>query len=389
MRADRSAVLEGLAPALRDAGYTTEALQRAVRAASPDDVGVLNHGPALERVRGDRSTAATLLRLFFLEAPERYRDVAKALSRARCDQLLRAGLLRRRGDRVEARLRIDAVGTQYFIADRRFGSLDRSAMGLPGRDPVYPPSSDSLLLRDAVVAAAGARALDLCTGSGIQAMQQAPHAAAVVAVDLSPRAAAVAAHNARLNAVHHVDVRVGDLYAPVRGERFDLIIANPPFVSSPYRNAPGYHAGGPRGDRVLRRIVAGLARHLQPGGRAFAVSHLALPRRDDMEGVARAWFRNFDGRALVLVLETGTPVDLAAAQALFALERGVAAYAAEVRRWVAYLRAHRIETVAAILVVAERRGRRGVEVVEAQARVLPIPLTPPPAERIRTWLGRA
>ena len=106
-----------------------------------------------------------------------------------------------------------------------------------------------------------------------------------------------------------------------------------------------------------------------------------------MQSVASMWFRDFPGRALVLVVENGTPVDLAAAQALFALDRGLKAYAAEVRRWVQYLRRHRIEQVSALLIAAERGERRGVEVVDAQPRVLPIPLTPAPADRIKSWLG--
>jgi hypothetical protein len=86
------------------------------------------------------------------------------------------------------------------------------------------------------------------------------------------------------------------------------------------------------------------------------------------------------------VLETGTPVDLAAAQAFFALERGLAAYAAEVQRWVRYLRRHRIAAISLVLLVAERGARRGIDVVDAHPRVLPIPLTPRPADRIAAWL---
>jgi hypothetical protein len=108
---------------------------------------------------------------------------------------------------------------------------------------------------------------------------------------------------------------------------------------------------------------------------------------ETLADVAAGWFRGFAGRALVLIVEIGSPVDLAAAQALFALDRGLAAYAAEIRRWLAYLHRHRIREVAAILVAAERREPRGVEVVDAQSRVLPLPLTAPPARRIADWLG--
>lgn len=384
-------VLRQLRDHLRDAGYTPETLQGLLKIAWPDDIGALNHTPALERLHDDHSAAAMLIKLFFLEAAQPYRRVTKVLARSGCETLCRIGLLQRRGSVLTARLRIDPVGEQYLLGDRRFRRFDGAALRLGGRDPVYPPSSDSLMLRDVVAAPLagplGAQVLDLCTGSGVQALQQAAVAQSLIAVDINPRAVALARYNAQLNGVDHLDVRLGDGYAPVRGAQFDLIIANPPFVASPYVQAPSYHAGGARGDRVLRRIIAGLDRHLRPGGRAFAISHVTLRAGETLADVAAGWFRSFAGRALVVIVEVGSPVDLAAAQALFALDRGLAAYAAEVQRWLAYLRRHRVREVAAILVAAEHRAPRGLEVVDAQPRVLPLPLTAPPARRIADWLG--
>jgi carbamoyltransferase len=377
-----------LVATLHEAGYTPDALQRLLRVTSLDDIGLLNHAAAGERVAGDRSAAAALVRLFFLETDEPGRNVAAVFSLRDRDELVARGLLRRRGKCWRARVRIDPVGGQYLVADRRFEAVDRGALRMPKGDPVYPPSSDSLMLRDAIIlAGAVPRVLDLCTGSGIQALQVAARAERVVAVDINPRAAALARFNARLNGIEKVDVRLGNLYAPIGTEQFDLVIANPPFVASPYARAPSYHSGGARGDRVLRRITAGLSAHLRPGGRAFAITHVALRAGEEIDAVAGGWFRSFPGRALVLVLETGTPVDLAAAQSLFALDRGLAAYGGEVQRWVRYLRRHRIDRVAALLVVAERGRRRGVQVIEAQPRVLSLPLSPPAAERIKSWLG--
>lgn len=383
-------MLRRLRGQLHAAGYTAERVQALLRITSPDDIGALNHTPALERLHGDHSAVAVLSQLFFLEAPQPARRVAAALSRGGSDALCDAGLLQRRGDELRARLRIDPVGEQYFLGDRRFGRFDRTALRLGGRDPVYPPSSDSLMLC-AVVAppatTAGVRMLDLCTGSGVQALRQAAAVESVVAVDINPRAVALARCNAQLNGVAHCEVRLGDGYAPVRGGRFDLITANPPFVSSPYARGPSYHAGGASGDRVLRRIIAGFGRYLQPGGRGFAVSHVGLRVGETLADVAAGWFRGFAGRALVVIVEVGSPVDLAAAQALFALDRGLAAYAAEVRRWLAYLRRHRIREVAAILVAAEHGAPRALDIVDAQPRVLPLPLTAPPAQRITQWLA--
>src|SRR5581483_6502210 len=75
--------------------------------------------------------------------------------------------------------------------------------------------------------------LDLCTGSGILAIHAALRGAeSVWAVDISRRAVWAARLNARLNGVH-VNARHGDLFGPVSGRVFDLIVSNPPYLPGP------------------------------------------------------------------------------------------------------------------------------------------------------------
>ena len=111
--------------------------------------------------------------------------------------------------------------------------------------------------------------LDMGTGSGVCAVFAAKHARHVVAVDINAAAVRCAGINALLNQLEHrIDVRHGDLFAPVAGERFDLVLFNPPFVQ-----------GSPRDDRdrawrsndVAERFAAGLAAHLKPGGSALVL----------------------------------------------------------------------------------------------------------------------
>lgn len=122
------------------------------------------------------------------------------------------------------------------------------------------------------------RVLDLCTGSGCIAVACA-HAfpdARVDAIELSEPAAEVARRNVAEHGVaDRVAVRVGDLYAPVGRERYDLIVSNPPYVSdaemaalpAEYRHEPALGlAAGADGLAVVRRILAGARRHLEPGG---------------------------------------------------------------------------------------------------------------------------
>ncbi|MGL4552810.1 MAG: peptide chain release factor N(5)-glutamine methyltransferase [Gemmataceae bacterium] len=121
--------------------------------------------------------------------------------------------------------------------------------------------------------------LDLGTGSGCLAVAIAVRvkSAAVTAVDISPEAAAVAARNAEKHKVaDRVRVLAGDLFGPVAGEAFDVIVSNPPYVPSAdiARLDPGVRDheprlaldGGADGFAVIDRLLAGGAAALKPGG---------------------------------------------------------------------------------------------------------------------------
>ena len=108
------------------------------------------------------------------------------------------------------------------------------------------------------------RALDLGTGSGVEALLASRHAAHVVATDVNPRALRLAELSAQLSGAS-LDLREGSLFEPVEGERFDLIVANPPFVISP-DTALVFRDSGLPGDAICREVVRGAAAHLQAGG---------------------------------------------------------------------------------------------------------------------------
>lgn len=380
---DRERALAALHESLVRHDYSTERLRGVLGISSPDDVGLLNRAAALERARTDASPGACLIRWLYLEEPQAEREVARCFGVVDRDRLSGTKLCSRRGTVRRARLRLDVVAGFYLLADRRFSVPDGGAFGLPEGDMVYPPGGDSVLLANALPREDG-DVLDLCTGTGVQALRAARSARCVVGVDIGRRAVALARCNAKLNRVENATFRCGNLFAPVRGERFDLIAANPPFVAGP-RRGPAYHSGGPFGDRVLKRIVAGLPEHLQADGRALMVSHLALRRGERVADRLRPWFEPSTGRALALVLEEGSPVDLAAAQSVFALRQGLAAYGREIRRWVAYLDRRHVERIVLLLLAYQRRGKGGLDVIEAFQRSLPLPLSRSPQDLVQSW----
>jgi ribosomal protein L3 glutamine methyltransferase len=122
------------------------------------------------------------------------------------------------------------------------------------------------------------RVLDLCTGSGclaVLAARRFPNAA-VDAVDISADALAVAARNV---AAHRLEERItlheGDLFDPIGGAHYDLIVSNPPYVDAAGMAAlppecrhepPLALDGGPDGIAVVRRIIDNAPRHLTADG---------------------------------------------------------------------------------------------------------------------------
>jgi HemK-related putative methylase len=122
---------------------------------------------------------------------------------------------------------------------------------------------------DAAVIAPTAEVLDLGTGSGVCALFAARHARRVVAVDINPAAVRCAQLNAVLNSLERrIEVRGGDLFAPVKGEQFDLVLFNPPFVRGTPRND---RDRAWRAEDVAERFAAQLAEHLKPAGCALVL----------------------------------------------------------------------------------------------------------------------
>ena len=139
---------------------------------------------------------------------------------------------------------------------------------------------------DARLIGANAEVLDMGTGSGICALFAARIARRVVAVDINPSAVRCARVNALLNGLDsRINVREGDLFAPVGDERFDVVLFNPPFL-----------LGAPLDDRdaawrssdVAERFATGLAARLKPGGVAFLLLSTFGPACAQFESELRA-----------------------------------------------------------------------------------------------------
>ncbi|MFE3968292.1 peptide chain release factor N(5)-glutamine methyltransferase [Stenotrophomonas sp. YIM B13575] len=234
--------------------------------------------PTLRHVVTDASTRlggvdarheAELLLLHVLERPRSWLFAHATDPLATVDQAAFEALLARR---------IAGEPVAYLTGRRGFWTLDLEV------DPatLIPRPETELLVELALERLPPDRALqlaDLGTGSGAIALALASERplAQVLATDASPGALAVAARNAARHELRNVCFAEGghDWYAPLQGARFDLIASNPPYIASddPHlvqgdlRFEPATAlASGADGLDDIRRIVAGGADHLQPGG---------------------------------------------------------------------------------------------------------------------------
>ena len=170
----------------------------------------------------------------------------------------------------------------------------------------------------------GSRVLDVCTGSGLLAVTAALDGADATAVDVSRRAVLCATLNARLNGVR-VRALCGDLFEPLRGERFDAIVSNPPYLPAdddalPTRGPKRAWDAGRDGRAVLDQICAQAPAHLSAGGVVLFV-HSSLCDTD----ATLAALRDHGLRAEVTVRQRGALGPLLRARAPQLEARGLLA----------------------------------------------------------------
>ncbi len=241
---------------------------------------------------------------------------------------------------------------ELLIASDHAGAAEAHADHVPG---VHRPS---VALAHLTVRRSGERALDLCTGNGIQAILLAAHAEHVVATDVNERALAYATFNAALNGADNIETRAGSFFEPVEGEQFDLVVANPPYVVSP-ESAYLFRDGGMRGDAVSELVVRSTPATLAPGAFACVLIAWALDPGDPAER-PRRWLEGSGCDAFLLHTSTDDPIETATVWNRDLVDRPEE-YADALDRWLAYYRELGIERLGYACLVLRKRadGRDG------------------------------
>ncbi|WP_149829030.1 DUF7059 domain-containing protein [Streptomyces tailanensis] len=288
---DRLDVAARLRGAFLGADFTADGLLELLGASAYAALARSEVVPALRATRGE-TPLEVLVRLFLLQQPVARARVEGVLP---VDACVECGWLDPVGDgevvaTVDVRPYGGPGGEDWFIVSD-LGCAVGGAGGIGSRNEgvVLGVGGASTTLAGITVRTPVEAALDLGTGSGIQALHAAQHATRVTATDLNPRALHITALTLALSGTPAADLRQGSLFAPVEeDETYDLIVSNPPFVISPGTRLT-YRDGGMGGDDLCRTLVQGAGERLNEGGFAQFLANWQHVEGEDWQERLRSW----------------------------------------------------------------------------------------------------
>lgn len=299
---------------LASAGFTVDGVAERLGPVAAAALRREQRLPALLATAAPLDPVAALVRFFTLGQPVARADLEAALPTLRVEGVAALRLARFEGDDVVATCDLRPYAEEdthdWWVAS----DLSELATRAPLRpDHVLGIGGASTTLASWTIRRRVDRALDLGTGCGVQALHLAGHAGSIVATDISERALAFARFNAALAGLD-VDLRRGDLLDPVAGERFSLIVSNPPFVITPRADDVPvfeYRDGGRSGDAIVRILVRTVRDALEPGGVAQLLGNWEVPRGRSWRDVWGDWLEGVDLDAWVVQREVQDPAEYA------------------------------------------------------------------------------
>ena len=279
-------------------GYTEQGVRQQLGTPVPLPSYAPQMPALLARTAGD-STFDLLARSFFLGQPTPAQAAARFPAEV-LSLLERCGLFQRTGAAWQP-MALLAPCRDLWLASDTFAYRETPQAG----DFVMPVNEAALALADFALPCDQGRVLDLCSGNLLHGLA-AGAGATVVGSDLNPRAAMFGAFNAALNGRDKVTCATGDLFAPLAGQRFDLILSNPPFVISPGSEHP-FRENPLNLDDFCRRLVREVGDHLNEGGFCQIICEWVELDGQPWQERLRDWLSGTDCDAWVLAANRQLP----------------------------------------------------------------------------------
>ncbi|HYQ72175.1 MAG TPA: methyltransferase, partial [Gammaproteobacteria bacterium] len=281
--------------------------------------------------------------LFYAGETLNREPVKQALRPMEITEWVRLGLLREENDRVRANVQLLAYRDLVIAHDFKEHGLSRNhVIGIT-------PATDALARL--TIRRHSGDTLDLGAGSGVQALLAASHSDKVIATDINKRAVNIADFNAELNGCRNVENIAGNLFEPVAGKTFDLIVSCPPFVISP-DSQYYYLDSGSTGDSMLERIVRESAGHLNEGGYCQLMSEVVQYSGQTWPRRLFGWLDGLGCDAWMLHRATMSPEEYAR---VWVMDRSESPEDL-MREWLAYYREQNIEAITSGLLTIRKRS---------------------------------
>lgn len=308
------ALLDSLREDLAGAPFGVDEVRERLGALASSALGREQTLPARRAVAGASDPLGVLIGCFGLGLPTAADDLATALPCTGVTGAVALGIVEPEGAHVRATCDLrpygDDSGHAWWVAS---DPTEHARSGPLPVDHVLGIGGASTTLASWTPRTRVARALDVGTGCGVQALHLSTHAEHVVATDLSRRALGYAAFNAALNRADW-DLREGSFLEPVAGETFDLVVSNPPFVITPRGGEVPlyeYRDGGAAGDAVVAALTKGVGAHLAPGGVAQLLGNWETGAGQDWRERVGEWVAESGLDAWVVQRDVQDPAEYA------------------------------------------------------------------------------
>lgn len=236
----------------------------------------------------------TLIRLFLLGVCVSLSEAREALKPLPVEEWVNAGFVEAAGEDVRGLLRVFPFDGLLLLMDPP-ELLEQGT----GPDFVSGLTNSTAALMCCTIRKPSRATLDLGTGCGVLALLAARHSQRVWATDVNPRALCMARLNARLNKLSGIEFELGSGFDPVREQKFDLVVTNPPFILGPLKRYT-FRDSGMEMDGLCRQLIAEAPQHLEEGGFFQCQLEWPVQHGEDWKQRLSGWFRDSGCDALVL-----------------------------------------------------------------------------------------
>lgn len=291
----------------------------------------------------------TLIRLFLMEVPCGIEAVQRAFHPVRPETLAEAGIINMDETQASAAVKILPYDGLLIAFDQT-----RMLQTQLRQNYVMGIGSSTMTLANLTIRRPSRLTLDLGAGCGIHAFLAARHSDRVMAADINPRAVRFAGFNARLNGLSNVACLEGDLFEPLKGLKFDLVVTNPPFVISP-ENRYIYRDGGMEADQICRKIAREAPQHLNEGGYCQILCNWIEPHGQEWYERMGEWFEGTGCDVRIMRSETRDAAAYASTWIRHTEKDDDAGqFAGRFEKWTAYYEQHGIKSIGAGLITIRR-----------------------------------